>query len=142
MANKKFKAVEKNAKNVPTGDKEIQWEGEEITAQSNYKLEDDKGEGKAVILRFFDFAANPETFKYQKPTAQQLFNTHIRGIEALLWKDGLQPFSEVQPRLLFSKNKENYRFIIPCIGGKGHVLVDSPRTLSQLAKNDTRQNSL
>ncbi len=54
----KFKAVELDAKDAPT--KDIEWEGEEVTAQSDTKIEDDKGTGQEVILRFFEFAANEQ----------------------------------------------------------------------------------
>lgn len=128
---KKFKAIEKNAKNLPSKKiEDLQWEGEEVTAQSETKLESDTGTGQAVVIRFFEFGANPEVFKQHKPTAQELFNSHRKGIEALLWRDGLRPFDGVEPRLMFSKNGKNYRFIITCIPST--VLVDKPKTLSQL----------
>src|SRR4051812_24030725 len=97
---KKFKTVEKNAKNAPVQD--IVWEGEEVAAESDTKIQEDKGTGQAIILRVYQFAANPAVFKAHKPTAQELFSSHIKGIEALLWSDGLKPFTAVEPRLVFS----------------------------------------
>jgi hypothetical protein len=149
MAKKKFKIVEKDATlpttGIFTGEKEkkedITWEGEEVVAQSDTKLEQDTGVGQAVILRFFEFGANPEVFKQHKPTAQELFNSHMRGIEALLWKDGLRRFEGVEPRLMFSRDKSHYRFIIACEPSAGNVLTDKPKTLSQLLKNDTTKNT-
>lgn len=129
-ANKKFKAVEKDAQDAPV--KDLEWEGEEVQAQSDTKLEFDQGTGQAIVLRFFDFAVNPETFKQHKPTAQELFNTHMRGIESLLWRDGLKPYDAIDPRFMFSKDKSHYRFIIACVPSLGNVLVDKPQTLSQL----------
>lgn len=137
---KKFKAIEKAAKMPTTGvftgakeeKKDIVWEGEELSAQSETKITEDKGTGQSVILRFFDFAADPVKFKEHKPTAQELFASHIKGIHALLWRDGLRPFEAVQPRLLFSKDKKNYRFIIPCVAGISGLIDGTPRTLSQL----------
>lgn len=130
---KKFKAIEKNAVDLPSKKVEdLQWEGEEVQAESKTKIESDKGTGQAVILRFFEFGANFEAFKQHKPTAQELFNSHIKGIESLLWTDGLKIYHEVEPRLMFSKDKTKYRFIIPCIPSNGNVLVDETRTLSQL----------
>lgn len=140
MAKKQFKAVEKNAKDAPV--KDILWEGEEVTAHSDTKIQEDKGTGQAIILRSFDFVANPDNFKARKPTAQELFASHLKGIEALLWGDGLKPFQEVQPRLLFSKDKKHYRFIIPCVVGLGQSLIEGTNTLSQLLNHDTRQNSV
>lgn len=138
MAKRNFKTIEKNAKNAPV--KDIVWEGEEISVQSDTKLEEDKGTGQAIILRVFDFAANPEVFKQHKPTAQELFASHLQGMRSLLWRDGLAPYEKVEPRLIFSKDKSSYRFIIPCIATVGSVVIDKPQTLSQIV-NDTSTNS-
>lgn len=128
----KFKAIEKNPIDRP--ENEIQWEGQELGAISDTKLEFDTGVGQAIVLRFFDFGANPEAFKQHIPTAQELFDHHRRGIEALLWKDGLKPYEAMEPRFMISKNKEYYRFIISCIPRAGQVLTDKTKTLSELAK--------
>lgn len=128
----KFKAIEKDAIGAPTTDKDLEWEGEEVAAQSDTKLEMDMGVGTPIVLRFFDFASNPDTFKQHKPTAQELFNSHMRGIESLLWRDELKPYDAVQPRFMFSKDKSHYRFIIACIGRTGSTLLENPQTLTQL----------
>ncbi len=127
---RKFKALEKDAIDAPT--KDVSWEGQEVSAEADTKIQDDLGTGQEVILRFFDFGANVATFKEHKPTAQELFDGHKGGLEALLWKDGLKPYDAVEPRLMFSKDKKNYRFIIACIPRDGVVLADKPQTLSQL----------
>lgn len=126
----KFKTVEKDAKNAPV--KDVQWEGEQIGVESETKLESDLGTGQPIVLRFFDFGANPEVFKQHKPTAQELFNSHRKGIESLLWRDELKPFDGVEPRLMFSKDRKNYRFIIACLPIT--TLLDKPQTLSELIK--------
>ena len=135
MANKitkgqKFKALEKNAKDSPV--KDLEWQGEEVGVESDTKLEQDTGTGIPIVLRFFDFGANPKVFKDHKPTAQELFNGHIKGMEALLWKDGLTRYEGVEPRLMFSKDKKRYRFVIACVPNQ--TLHDTPQTLSQLMK--------
>lgn len=132
---KKFKAVEKDAVDSPVQD--IEWEGEEIGAESDTKLEQDIGDGREIVIRFFEFGANPAVFEKAKPTAQQLFNHHLNGIEAHLWKDGLQPFPEVEPRLMFSKDKKRYRFIIAAIPRLHAGFKGETKTLSQLLTNTT-----
>lgn len=127
----KFKIIEEKAvdsKKEDIGD--IEWEGEELGAESTTKLEEDKGTGGAIVIRFFDFAANPEVFRVHTPTANELFSSHRTGMEAMLWKDGLTPTDAVEPRLMFSKDKSKYRFAISCIPSQ--ALIDSPQTLSQL----------
>lgn len=124
----KFKLTELDAKDAPV--KDIEWEGEELGVESTTKIQDDKGVGQAIVLRFFDFAANPEVFKQHKPTANELFASHKMGMEALLWKDGLTPSLDVDPRLMFSKDGSLYRFVVPCIPSQ--ALVDNPQTLTEL----------
>ncbi len=128
---KKFKVKEVNAKDAPI--KNIEWEGEELQAYSTTKITDDVGKGQPVILRTFKFAANPEAFRMHKPTAQELFESHKRGIEALLWRDGLTHFREVEPRIVFTKDQKTYTFIIACIPTQ--ALIDNPKTLSELLTN-------
>lgn len=130
ITGKKFKSIEKKAKNLPSNKVEdLKWEGEELAAIAETKISDDKGTGKPYVIRFFDFGVNLETFKQHKPTAQELFNSHRKGIESLLWRDGLKPVQEVEPRLMFSKNNRYYRFVITC---EPSYLVDKPKTLSEL----------
>lgn len=136
---KKFKAVEKDAKveskfHTKTDVGNVEWDGEEVSAQSKTTLQDDKGTGQAVVLRFFDFTANPQTFKDHKPTAQELFNIHRRGLESIMWRDGLKPYDAVEPRLMFAKDSSHYRFIIACIPNISNVLTEKPKTLSELIK--------
>ena len=127
---KQFKAIEKDAKDAPT--KDIEWEGEEVGAESTTKLQEDKGTGQPIIVRFFDFAANREVFEQHKPTAQELFMSHKMGMEAMLWTDGLVPCEAIEPRLLFSKDSSQYRFVISCIPSLGNTLIDKTHTLSEL----------
>jgi hypothetical protein len=132
MPSKKFKTVEKDAVDSPV--KDIQWEGEEIGVESDTKIEQDTGTGQAIVLRFFDFAGNPEVFKQHKPTAQELFESHKRGMESMLWTDGLTPYHAIEPRLLFSKDKAHYRFVISCIPSLGNTIIEKSKTLSELLK--------
>jgi hypothetical protein len=127
---RKFKAVDKESKDSPV--KNAEWEGEELGAISDTKLEQDLGTGHEVVLRFFEFAVNEEAFKQHKPNAQELFNSHRMGIESLLWRDGLKPYEGMEPRFMFSKSKKYYRFIITCVPRAGKVLSGTPQTLSQL----------
>lgn len=133
---KKFKAIEKDVLDAPVSEPKIdlEWEGEQIEVQSDTKLEADHGTGNELVLRFFDFAANPEVFKQHKPTAQQLFECHRKGMEALLWSDGLKPYHKIEPRLLFSKDNTKYRFVLSCIPSLGNTLLDKTHTLSELLR--------
>lgn len=125
---KQFKAIEK----TPTQD--IEWEGEEVQAESKTKIQEDKGTGQPIILRFFDFQSNPEAFKNEMPTAQQLFNSHRMGMESMLWTDGLTPCEAIEPRILFAKDKSHYRFVVSCIPSLGNTIVEKSNTLEELFK--------
>jgi hypothetical protein len=122
----------KNLKDVVMdGDK---YETSEVSVESNTKLEDDKGKGREVILRFFEYVANPDEFKNKTPTPQALFNAHHREMEIKLWQDGLVPDPVIDPRLILSKDRTHYKFVIGCRLGKGQILTQTPVTLSELAK--------
>ena len=113
--------------------KDLLWNANKIDAQSDTKLEDDKGTGTPVIIRVFEFAANPEAFKQHKPTKQELFNSHYKGIEVLLWKDGMKVYPEVNPRITINKKKTKYRIFVAATPQKGHLLMEKPKTLAEIA---------
>ena len=88
------------------------WYGQEVEVQSDTLV--DSGKGKPVIMRFFEFRADPITFKRDNPTNQQLFNTHAQQIRTFLWKDGLQPLEIMEPRIIRAKKQDGYRIMITC----------------------------
>ncbi len=106
----------------------------EVSTESKTKLEDDKGEGKEIILRQFEYTANPETFNNRIPTGQELFNAHQKEIEISLWKDGLVVEPKIDPRLILSKDNTHYKFFIGCRLGRGQILTQTPLTLSESIK--------
>lgn len=110
-----------------------------LEAQSKTHLEDDTGVGEAAIIRCFEFAANPEVFKQHKPTKQELFNYHSKGIEIMLWKDGMKVMPEVNPKVLLNKKGTKYQIFVGAQPMKGHLLQEKTRTLSQLARNEVPQ---
>ncbi len=134
---KDFKIKEENA-NVPKGSyKDIDWEGQELEFHSD---ELKGGEtGSAVIMRFFQYKANPQAFKIRQPSVQELFNIHSKEIELLLWKDGMKPIVEVGPRFMISKDKRYYRFVIAASPLRGQAVTDTPKTLTEIL-NEAREN--
>lgn len=112
------------------GDKS--WEAKTLAAESTTKLEDDKGEGNAIKLFFYNYQANPEAFKIHKPQAQELFNHHLKQIEIDLWTKGWTIYPEIQPRLMFAKDKSHYRFIVAATPSRGRLLFEQPKTLTEI----------
>jgi hypothetical protein len=111
------------------------WKTDDISkveTASETHLEDDKGSGHAVIIRVFEFAANPEVFKRHKPTRQELFNHHSKGIEAMLWADGLTVVPDVNPRVTVNKKKTKYHIFVGAMPSKGHLLNVAPQTLTEV----------
>lgn len=99
-------------------------------------LEDDHGEGNAVVIRCFTFAFNlehPEAILERRPTKQDLFNAHIKGIEMALFKDGLKPYVDVAPRITFDSKKLQYNIFVPAVPMKGWMLNERPQTLTEIA---------
>lgn len=113
-----------------TSDGKNKWEGQEIEVQSDPLI--DSGTGTPVILRFFEFKLNPEMMKYKRPSNQDLFNAHAMQIKTFLWKDGLEPFEALEPRIIWAKKKDGFRIMVTCIPRKGIILSESPRTLQQI----------
>ena len=115
------------------------WRGQTVSVDSGIKLEDDIGTGEAVIIRTFEFGANPQVFKdYEKknghlPYAQEIFQSHMRGIMSMLWQDGLSPAEEIEPRLILSKKKDKYLIMVGAKPSLGNTILETPKTLSEIA---------
>ncbi len=104
-----------------------------IEAQSKTHLEMDEGHGSPVVIRCFEFAMNPEAIKYAQPNKQTLFNSHYKGIEMALWKDGFKVMPDVQPRVLIDEEAMRYKIFVGARIARGHILNVNPLTLTQIA---------
>lgn len=118
---------------------DLQWKATEGEVHSDTKLEDDKGEGPAAVIRTFNFRANPEAFHSRTPSKQELFNAHAKQIEYFLYKDGLEVMYEVKPQLHLSKSRNGYRIIVAATPRKGFLLHERPQTLTEIV-NEPRKN--
>lgn len=125
---------------VPSIDTDAKGDNYEVKqgeVHSDTKLEDDTGHGKAILIRSFDFKANPDAFKVRTPSKQELFNAHAKQIEIILWKDGLQVMPDVKPQLVLSKQRNHYRIIVGAEPSRGNIILPSDQkkfqTLSQAA---------
>jgi hypothetical protein len=108
-------------------------EVESVEAQSGTKLEHDEGHGNPAIIRRFTFGINPLAFKEHPPTQQELFNSHIKGIELALWRDGMTVLPEVPPRITIDQKALQYHIFVGAKPARGHILKEVPQTLSQIA---------
>lgn len=120
--------LEENAHGAPV--KDVLWNANEINVESETKIQDDAGVGEAAIIRMFEFAINFQAFQEHKPTKQELFNSHYKGIEAMLWRDGMKVIPEVNPKIILGKKK--YRIFVGAKPQRGHLLHERPQTLSQV----------
>lgn len=104
---------------------------------SDVHLEDDEGSGKTIVVRSFDFRANPQAFREYTPSKQELFNAHAKQIEEYLFADGLQVMPDVKPQLILSKKREGYRIVVGAEPRQGQIITrrdqDKIQTLSQAA---------
>lgn len=108
------------------------WEGQDIEVKSDPLV--DSGTGKPVILRVFEFSANPEMLKKMRPTKQELFSGHAMQIKTMLWADGLQPFEGISPTVNTSKKREKYRIFVTCEPRPGISVLERPQTLQEITK--------
>ncbi len=112
----------------------VKWEATRAEVHSDVHLEDDKGTGKAIVIRSFDFSANPESFKAHIPTKQELFNAHRIQIEGSLFQDNLKIYEDVAPKVMISKNKKYYRIVVAGLPwGMNNVKIP---TLSEIANGN------
>ncbi len=109
----------------------VHYDLQNLEVKSETHLEDDKGGGGAAIIRMFEFGMNPQAFMEARPSKQQLFNSHYKGIELALWKDGMKVIPEVNPRIVVDAKAGNYKIFVGAQPQKGHMLMEQPKTLSQ-----------
>ncbi len=107
---------------------------QELGASSETHLEDDQGEGDPMILRQFIFGINPIAFAEAKPAKQDLFNHHLKGIELSLWKDGLQLWDGVEPRIHIDSKKMQYTIYVTAIPSRGNMFsaLHAPKKLTEI----------
>lgn len=115
----------------PVGD-DVNYDVRSLEVKSDTKLEEDEGTGGAAIVRMFEFGMNPEAFKQYQPTKQELFNSHYKGIELALWKDGLKVMPEVNPRIVVDEKAMRYQIFVGAQPMRGHILREQPKKLSEL----------
>jgi len=125
---------------VAEGEKDVQYDVTQGEIHSTTHIEDDRGEGKPVVIRTFDFQANPDAFKERTPSKQELFNAHASQIERLLMIDGLKVMPEVNPQLKLSKNRKFYRIVVGAEPMRGFKLNDRPLTLKQIHDSSNNTN--
>jgi hypothetical protein len=115
----------------------VHYNVKEGEVHSDIHLEDDEGFGKTIVVRSFDFKANPAAFHAHTPSKQEIFNAHAKQIEAYLWEDGLQPMPDVNIQVILSKKREGYRIVVGAEPRKGQIISrrdqDKIQTLSQAA---------
>lgn len=115
----------------------VHYNVKEGEVHSDVHLEDDTGHGKTIVVRSFDFKANPTAFHSYTPSKQELFNAHAKQIEEYLWADGLKVMPDVKPQLILSKKREGYRIVVGAEPRDGQIISrrdqDKIQTLSQAA---------
>lgn len=102
-----------------------------VETQSETNLENDTGTGRAVVMRTYTFKLNKDIFKNYVPSKQELFDSHVKGIEMHLWRDGLVLAKEYEPHILFNK-KDTYSIFIVATPSTKDVLLESTQTLSEI----------
>lgn len=113
--------------------KDINYDLQSLEVKSDTHLEDDEGYGGAAIIRCFEFGMNLDSFRQYQPTKQELFNSHHKGIEVALWKDGMKIITEVNPRIVVNETQMKYQIFVGAAPMRGHILRETPQTLSQVA---------
>lgn len=120
---KQFEFIEKDAKDAPT--KDVAWTGQEVEFNTEAL---DKGEGKPIILRQFDFAI---PVGVELPDKKELASTYQKFIDSFLWKDGLRRIDDL--RVVLQKDK--FFIFATCQPKTGAVLLDKPLKIQDYASS-------
>ena len=118
-----FSFIEQDAEDAPV--KDIAWQGQDI--QFNQQVLD-KGEGKPIILRQFDFSI---PVGVQLPEKKEIASTYQNFIDGFLWKDGLRRIDDL--RVVLQKDK--FLIFATCQAKTGAVLLDKPLTIQDYASS-------
>lgn len=114
---------------------EGEWIDQDLAVKADTPLID-RGTGKKVIIRMFDFNWNKgikkEDLEQIKANKQILFNAHAKYIKDFLWKDGLSVLENQDPKLIFTK--QGYRIAVACEARFGVSIFDKGRTLQDMLK--------
>ena len=116
--------IEENADDAPV--KDIKWQTQDLEFQSDFKQ--DKGQGKPIILREFDFSIKPGV---DLPSKEEIAETYQRFIDQFLWKDSLRRIAEL--KVIIEKDK--FRIFATCQGKTGAILLDKPLTIQDYASS-------
>ncbi len=104
------------------------WTGQEAMVTSDPIK--DSGKGAPVVLRQFEFSLNPNLPKDLKFTKQDIFDSHAKQIEMMLWSDGMIPLNEVKPpKVQISKKQNKYRIFVLCTPRLGQTVLETPNTI-------------
>jgi hypothetical protein len=112
--------------------KDVHYDLQNLEVKSTTNLEDDQGDGGAAIVRMFEFGMNPQAFAQYRPTKQELFNSHYKGIEMALWKDGMKVLPDVNPKIVVNEKAGKYMIFVGAQPMRGHILQERPKTLKEL----------
>lgn len=116
--NKQFELTEENAINSPV--KDIKWSGQEIEFKSD-PLED-KGKGKPIILRKFDYVIQPGI---QLPSKEEIAEMYKKFIDTFLWKDSLVRIDNLKVVI----EKDKFTIFATCQAKQGAVILEKPLTI-------------
>lgn len=103
-----------------------------IEVKSDTKLSDDPYEGAVAVIRRFTFGANLQSFQNHMPTKQELFNSHLKGIEIALWKDGMVMNTRVEPQIHFDEKMMRYHIFVGAKPGRGQLVTQTPLRMSEI----------
>lgn len=107
-----------------------------IEVESKTKLESDEGRGRALVMRSFTFKVDRQVFKIANPTKQDIFNSHAKGLEAMLWRDGLVFAQSHEPHILFNKKRSHYTVFVVATPARGQTLLETPKTLGDIIRGE------
>ena len=102
------------------------WYGSEISTDA-VQMED-KGKGKPIILRCFEFKKNPAI---KEITETLIAETHQKYIDTFLWKDSLVRIQDLKVII----EKDQFKIFATCQAKAGAVILDKPLKIQDYASS-------
>ena len=144
MAERELEQIEKPQDLVPgegvSVDKDTKYEyGADLQTDGTPIM--DPGTGKTITLRVFEFAVDPRKVLFLPTDKQKIFNDHSKLILTQLWADGLRPYEGASPRVIISKDRLNYKIIVPAEARLNMMFVDRPHNLTDMLSSTSKKKN-
>ena len=81
-------------------------------------------------------AKSAESAVYYLETKQELFNSHLKGIETKLWMDGWKIESDLPAEVSWEPENGRYLIFVSARPMRGQTVLEKPLTMSEVVRGE------